>query len=154
MQSNVTYTRYYFSKEFRLTFVILFVPLVVYLIFIAWFMTAIFCILLVLTMWTFKNVLHIDLSRKKIKEQFYRFGVPSGDVHSFEKLNYLLVTSERKKYKAASRSRDYWVNYTEFSLQLNYDQNKRLVLLIMNDPDEFKTQVKKFAKSLQLRVKQ
>lgn len=152
MTSNVRYVRYYFPNGLRWTFSIMLLPLAIYLMIINWFIAAFFCVLIVFSLWTFKYVTSIDLSGKIIRDIHYRFAVPIGKTYRFSDMENLFVTREQKSYKAASRSRDYWVNYTEYSLSLKYDQNKQLTLFTFNDPDTFKEQVQKFAKKLNLRV--
>ena len=64
----------------------------------------------------------------------------------------VIVTKEQKGYKATTRSRDYWVNYNEYTLYLRYDDNKQLPLFTMNEHEPFKIQVEKLSKNLGLNV--
>ena len=146
---TVNYARYYFPSGLRWTLLVLLLPLALYLFVISWYITGCFCLMVVFITWTSKYVMSVDQDKKLIKDVFYRMSIPFGQ--TYKELKKLLVTSEKKSYKAASRSRDYWVNYTEYSLHLKYD-DKQVTLLTMHDPDPFKVQVKKFAKDLKLSI--
>lgn len=152
MKSPVNYTRYYFPNGLRWTLLILLLPLAIFLLFISWFITALICIVIVTILWSFKFVTSIDLKSKTIRDNYYRFWIPFGEHYTYDVLNNLFVTKEQKGYKAATRSRDYWVNYNEYTLYLRYDDNKQLPLFTMNEHEPFKNQVEKFSKNLGLNV--
>lgn len=151
MSNTVKYTRYYFPSVLRWIASIILLLLAGYLAIIGWFIAFPICLLCILILWTFKYVVFIDQKKKHISEEFHRMAIPFGETRIYNKLNKLVVTREKKSYKAASRSRDYWVNYVEYSLHINYD-NKQLLLFTMNDHDAFEAMVKKFAEQLSLRV--
>lgn len=101
-------------------------------------------------MWSFKYVTSIDPHKKIIRDHYYRFWIPIGEHYPYNELNKLIVSKEQKGYKAASRSRDYWVKYTEYTLHLKYDDSKQLSLFTFNEHEPFKVEVEKFAKKLGL----
>ena len=152
MTGQVTYTRYYFPNGLRWTLAVLLMPLSAYLIIIGWHITAAFCIVIVFALWTFKYVTTIDPKRRIIKDQFFRMAIPFGKTLHYNRLHGLTVTRETKQYKAATRSRDYWVTYKEYSLHLKYDEGNSLLLFTINDPDVFDGHVKRFSQELDLRV--
>lgn len=154
MSKPVKYIRYYFPNGLRWTLSVVLFPLSNYLLSIFWVGLAITCWVVAFALWSFKYVTSIDASKKEIKDVFYRMGIPFGSTYPFRELNSLVVTRENKKYKAATRSRDYWVNYIEYSLHLKYDSDKELMLFTINDPDTFKKQVERFAEELRLSVVQ
>jgi len=129
---------------------VLLVPLAIYLLLSGWFITSLLCLIISASLWTFKYVTTVDYEQAQIFDRFYRFGIPFGTSYPFTQLNTLLVTKENKKYKAASRSRDYWVQYIEYTLTLVYNHEQQLTLFTMNDYDLFKEQTEKFAKRLNL----
>lgn len=118
----------------------------------SWYIMATLGLIFVFSLWTTKYVTSIDPDKGLINDTFFLAGIPFGKTYKFNKLTSLNVTRENRSYKAASRSRDYWVKYTEFSLNLSYDDDKLLTLFTINDPDQFKTQVDKFSKELNLKV--
>lgn len=120
MDSSATYVRYYFPDGLRWTITILLLPLVVYLLYVNWYITSIISIVIVMMMWSFKYVTSIDPHKKIIRDHYYRFWIPIGEHYPYNELNKLIVSKEQKGYKAASRSRDYWVKYTEYTLYLKY----------------------------------
>lgn len=152
MSKNITYVRYYFPNGLRWSLTVLLLPLAIYLFVIGWLITALICLFLVFMQWSFKYVMSINTQQKRIRDEFYRLNIPSGKTYNYSHLNSLLVTAENKGYKAASRSRDYWVSYMEYALHLKYDGNKQLTLVTINDPDVFKAQTDKFAQQLNLPV--
>ncbi|MCR9249358.1 MAG: hypothetical protein NXI20_03010 [bacterium] len=152
MNKKVIYQRYYFPNGLRWTLLVLLVPMATYFIFLSWYVASFICLMLVLTLWTTKYITSIDTINKIINDKFLIVGIPTGKTLQFHRLECLQVSRENKKYKAASRSREYWVNYTEFTLSLKYDESKLLTLFTMNDSDQFKYQVEKFAKELSLDV--
>ncbi len=150
--STVTYVRYYFPNVLRWVLSILLFLLAIYLVIIGWYVTSAVCILFFAVLLTFKYVITVDQEKKMISDRFHRLGMSNGTHNHFTILNTLLVTKEKKSYKAATRSRDYWVNYVEYTLSLNYDDNKTFTLLTLNDHEDFKSQVEKFRKELNLKV--
>lgn len=152
MSKPITYVRYYFPNGLRWTMSVILLPFALYLLTSTWYLSAFFCLIIVFILWSFKYVTSIDPKNKLIQDKFYRMAIPFGKTFRYLEMQNLLVTREKKSYKAATRSRDYWVNYMEYSLHLKYDNNQQLTLFTINDPNIFKSQVEKFAKKLNLRV--
>lgn len=152
MDTSVKFTRYYFPNGLRWTLLILLLPLALFLLFVSWFITAIICLIILVILWSFRYVISIDHQNKLIKDNYYRFWIPFGEQYPYNELNKLVVTKEQQSYKATTRSRDYWVNYNEYTLHLKYDNDKQLQLFTMNEHEPFKMQVGKFAKKLSLGI--